>query len=70
MAKILVVDDDAAILDLVGNVLNKDGHFVTKVSNPLKINMEKFTNYDLILLDFMMPGLVLFYLCFNMIVVV
>ena len=48
MAKILVVDDDAAILDLVGNVLNKDGHFVTKVSNPLKINMEKVTNYDLI----------------------
>ena len=38
MAKILVVDDDAAILDLVGNVLNKDGHFVTKVKKKIKIN--------------------------------
>ncbi len=63
MAKILVVDDDAAILDLVGNVLNKDGHFVTKVSNPLKINMEKVTDYDLILLDIMMPGIDGFSLC-------
>ncbi|MDE6904118.1 MAG: response regulator transcription factor [Lachnospiraceae bacterium] len=63
MAKILVVDDDAAILDLIGNILNKDGHFVTKVSNPLKINMEKITDYDLILLDIMMPGIDGFYLC-------
>lgn len=63
MAKILVVDDDAAILDLIGNILNKDGHFVTKVSNPLKINMEKVTDYDLILLDIMMPGIDGFSLC-------
>ena len=63
MAKILVVDDDAAILDLIGNILNKDGHFITKVSNPLKINMEKITDYDLILLDIMMPGIDGFYLC-------
>ena len=57
MAKILVVDDDTAILDMIGTILNKDGHLVTKVSNPLEINMEKVNQYDLILLDIMMPGL-------------
>ena len=56
MAKILAVDDDVAILDMIGNILNKDGHLVTKVSNPLEINMEKVGYYDLILLDIMMPG--------------
>ena len=63
MAKILVVDDDTAILDMIGNILNKDGHLVTKVSNPLEINMEKVNFYDLILLDIMMPGLDGFILC-------
>ena len=40
MAKILVVDDDAAILDMIGYFLSKDVHFVTKVGNPLDIIME------------------------------
>lgn len=63
MAQILVVDDDTAILDMIGTILSKDGHLVTKVSNPLEINMEKVTLYDLILLDIMMPGLDGFVLC-------
>lgn len=63
MAKILAVDDDTAILDMIGNILNRDGHLVTKVSDPLEINMEKLYDYDLILLDIMMPGIDGFELC-------
>lgn len=63
MAEILAVDDDTAILDMIGNILNKDGHRVTKVSDPLAINMEKLNLYDLILLDIMMPGTDGFELC-------
>ena len=39
MAKILAVDDEPAILEMIESILNKDGHLVTKVSNPLKLNM-------------------------------
>ena len=63
MAKILVVDDDTAILDMIGTILNKDGHQVTKINNPLAINMEKVNLYDLILLDIMMPRTDGFVLC-------
>lgn len=37
MAKILAVDDEPAILEMIESILNKDGHLVTKVSNPLKL---------------------------------
>ena len=63
MAKILAVDDEPAILEMIESILNKDGHLVTKVSNPLKINMEELHRYDLILLDIMMPGIDGFELC-------
>lgn len=45
MAKILAVDDEPAILEMIESILNKDGHLVTKVSNPLKLNMEELHRY-------------------------
>lgn len=63
MAKILAVDDEPEILEMIESILNKDGHLVTKVSNPLKINMEELHRYDMILLDIMMPGIDGFELC-------
>lgn len=63
MAKILAVDDEPAILAMIESILNKDGHLVTKVSDPLMLNMEALNRYDLILLDVMMPGVDGFELC-------
>ena len=34
------------ILEMIESILNKDGHLVTKVSNPLKINMEELHRYE------------------------
>ena len=55
--KILIVDDDAEIVELIVDVLNRDGRFETKTaSSGYEAGMatEKFRP-DLILLDYMLP---------------
>lgn len=63
MARILAIDDEDGILYIIKSALEKEGHEVTAVSNPLTISKEKFCHYDLILLDVMMPEIDGFTLC-------
>ncbi len=60
MPRILVVEDNRAIADLVGLYLRHDGHQVTAIANGLDA-LARFESdpaaFDLIVLDLMLPGL-------------
>jgi DNA-binding response OmpR family regulator len=54
--RILVVDDDTLILDLVTDALTAEGYLVERASNGGRaINMLRTGHYDLVLTDFQMP---------------
>ena len=53
--KILVVDDDLAILRLIKKVLEYEKYEVVIRDNIEEIDLCDFTGFDLILLDIMMP---------------
>lgn len=55
MATILMVDDERPILELVKNGLQKDGHLVTVYASAKDVPLGKLNQYDLIILDIMMP---------------
>lgn len=63
MARLLVIDDEKAILDLVKNSLEKDGHIVTICESAADVTINTLKNYDLILLDIMMPDVDGFMFC-------
>lgn len=63
MARLLVIDDEKAILDLVKNGLEKDGHIVTICESVADVTISTLKNYDLILLDIMMPDVDGFMFC-------
>lgn len=65
MAKILAIDDDLDILTLIKNSLVKDNHFVTTADSTDKIVPDNLSNFDLILLDVMMPHTDGFTFCQN-----
>lgn len=63
MADILAIDDEEGILNIIKSALEKAGHKVNTVSNPLSISDNMYMKYDLILLDVMMPEIDGFSLC-------
>ncbi|MGD6842466.1 response regulator transcription factor [Bacillus infantis] len=65
MANILAVDDEPAVLALLRNILQKDGHVVSALSAPSEVLGLQLGSYDLILLDVMMPEMDGFTLCRN-----
>lgn len=64
MAKILIVDDDTTITELMKALVKMDGHEPTIVNDSLyAMETANSVSPDLITLDLMMPGLTGFDLC-------
>ena len=64
MPKILIVDDDITITELMKALAKMEGHEPTTVNDSLQaMEIARSLNPDLITLDLMMPGLTGFELC-------
>ena len=64
MPKILIVDDDVSITELMKALVSTEGHQPTTVNDSTKaIEVANSVHPDLITLDLMMPGLTGFQLC-------
>ena len=57
MIRILAVDDDEQILRLIRNALMREGYDVTALADPIEVKRLRLEEYQLILLDVMMPGM-------------
>ncbi len=59
MARVLVIEDDAAINDVVTTRLSRDGHVVTQAFSGSEARLllgEKDAAFDLVICDLMLPG--------------
>lgn len=64
MPKILIVDDDVTITELMKALVKMEGHEPTTVNDSLQaVEIASAVEPDLITLDLMMPGLTGFELC-------
>lgn len=63
MAKILVIDDEVGILELIKNGLQKDNHVITTYTSATQVSVSALSYYDLIILDVMMPDIDGFSFC-------
>lgn len=55
MAKIIAVDDEESILQIIKKGLEKDGHEVSAYTNVTQIRKDTLKYFDIMLLDVMMP---------------
>lgn len=65
MINILAIDDDIEILKIIKNALEKDEYKVDVVNSVEKVKLGQLSDYDLILLDVMMPKIDGFTFCKN-----
>jgi CheY-like chemotaxis protein len=64
MPKILIIDDDVSITELLKTLVKMEGHTPTAVNDSTKaIEIASSVDPDLITLDLMMPGVTGFELC-------
>lgn len=63
MALILAIDDEIPILELIKNGLQKDGHIISAYHSAVQVPLEKLGQYDLVILDIMMPEIDGFTFC-------
>lgn len=67
MPKILIIDDDVTITELMKALVKMEGHEPTTVNDSLQaLEIAQTIKPDLITLDLMMPGLTGFELCERM----
>lgn len=63
MARILAIDDEIGILEVIKKGLEKDGHEVTVYESAAMADMRTVKHFDLLLLDIMMPDMDGFTFC-------
>lgn len=57
MARLLIVDDERAIVDTLVRVLERDGHTVAGMTDAARVLDLDLSRFDLIVTDVMMPGM-------------
>jgi two-component system, sensor histidine kinase and response regulator len=56
MARVLIIDDEAPIVDLIADIVEERGHAVLRASNGVSgLALARVTHPDLIISDVMMP---------------
>ena len=63
MARILIIEDDANIRDIIRIVLSKHYELIFATNGQEALNLFGIYNFDLILLDIVMPGIDGFTVC-------